>query len=140
MRAKFSTTVLSAAFMAGAAQIVAVAEPLGLAENTTPAAKEAPATEVRPVAPPTVDAATSVRETQLIGAKVISRDEKESGEVRRIVDDGGSPKAIVEYGGMLGIGEKRVAIPLADITLISHGKARVSLLKAEIVDLPDYEG
>ena len=83
-------------------------------------------------------AATSIRETRLVGATVISIDEKETGEVREIVDDGGSTKAVVEYEGLLG--GKRVAIPIADFTLIAEGRARVGLSEAEIKDLPNYGG
>lgn len=137
MRAKLITTVLSAAFMAGAAQIVAVAEPANTQITKPEAAPTAPV-DVKPVGRPQVDAATSIRETRLVGATVISIDEKETGEVREIVDDGGSTKAVVEYEGLLG--GKRVAIPIADFTLIAEGRARVGLSEAEIKDLPNYGG
>ena len=125
--------------MAGAAQIVAVAEPAN-SQVTVPETSRVPAVQVNPVGRPQVDEATSIREKRLVGATVISIDEKEAGEVRKIVDDGGSPKAVVEYEGILGVGDKRVAIPIADFTLISEGRARVSLRAAEIKDLPNYEG
>ena len=139
MRAKLMTTVLSAAFMAGAAQIVAVAEPATTQVTKPEAAPTAPV-DVKPVGRPEVDAATSVRERQLVGATVISVDEKEAGMIEKIVQAGGSTKAIVEYQRLLGVGAKRVAIPIADFTLISDGRARVSLSEAEIRDLPKYEG
>lgn len=139
MRTKLITTVLSAAFIAGAAQIVAVAEP-ATTQTTMPEASSGAGVEVKPVGRPAVDAATSIREKRLVGATVISVDEKEAGLVRRIVDDGGSPKAVVEYEGILGVGDKRVAIPIADFTLVSEGRARVGLSAAEIKDLPKYDG
>ena len=139
MRAKLITTVLSAAFMAAAAQIVAVAEPADT-QTTKPEAAPTVPVDVKPVGRPLVDEATSTREKQLIGAKVISVDEKEAGKVEMIVEDGGSTKAVVEYEGVLGVGGKRVAIPIADFTLVAEGRARVGLSKAEIKDLPNYEG
>ncbi|MDF1790290.1 MAG: PRC-barrel domain-containing protein [Thalassobaculaceae bacterium] len=142
MRANFMTTILCAAVMAGASQIVAVAQTTARAEDevTAPPRTDAPAVEVRPMQKPTVDAATSVRNQRLVGAKVISVDEKEAGEVRRIIEDGGTRKAVIEVGGIFGIGEMRVAIPLADFTLMPDGKARVSLTQAEIKDLPEFKG
>ena len=140
MRAKLMTTVLSAAFMAGAAQIVAVAEPANTQTTTPPPAASGAVIDVKPVGRPKVDEATSAREKQLVGATVISLDEKEAGIIEKIVDEGGSSKAVVEYDGVLGVGAKKVAIPLADFTLISEGRARVSLSAAEIKDLPTYEG
>lgn len=139
MRAKLITTVLSAAFMAGAAQIVAVAEPANT-QTTKPEASSGAAIDVKPVARPQVDEATSIREKQLVGATVLSVDEKEAGRVKKIVEDGGSTKAVVEYEGLLGVGDKRVAIPIADFTLISEGRARVGLSSSEINDLPNYDG
>ena len=139
MRAKLITTVLSAALMAGAAQIVAVAEPANT-QTTKPEAAPTVPVDVKPVGRPQVDEATSNREKRLVGAKVISVDEKEAGKIEKIVEDGGSTKAVVEYEGVLGVGDKLVAIPIADFTLISEGRARVSLSAAEINDLPKYDG
>ena len=138
MRAKLITTVLSAAFMAGAAQIVAVAEPANT-PTTRPAASDTDL-DVKPVGRPQVDAATSAREKQLVGAKVISVDDKETGKVEKIIEEDGATKAVVEYEGLLGVGDKRVAIPIAEFTLIAEGRARVSLSEAEIKDLPTFEG
>ena len=140
MRAKLMTTVLCAAFMAGASQIVAVAEPANTATTQPPSANPGPAMQIQPVGRPEVDQASSEREKQLVGAKVISVDEKEAGQVAKIIEDGGATKAVVEYPGLLGVGEKRVAIPIADFTLISEGRARVTLSESEIKSLPRYEG
>ena len=139
MRAKLMTIVLCAACMAAASQVVAVAEPANTTTTQPPAVTEGPM-EVQPVGRPQVDDASSEREKQLVGAKVISVDEKEAGYVSKIIDDAGSTKAVVEYPGLLGVGEKRVAIPIADFTLISEGRARVTLSQSEIKSLPGYEG
>ena len=79
-------------------------------------------------------------EQDLVGAKVISNDNKISGKIEKIVVRDGIPQAVTAYGGLLGLGNAWVTLPLADLEPVGAGIARVRISDAQVRQLPRYEG
>ncbi|MDY8108355.1 PRC-barrel domain-containing protein [Fulvimarina sp. 2208YS6-2-32] len=72
---------------------------------------------------------------------VIGADDEVIGEVDDVLgDQNGQPQAIVvEAGGFLGLGEKRIILMLNQLSL-DMGRLRTALTKNEISSLPEYPG
>lgn len=79
-------------------------------------------------------------EREFLGAKVVSTDNKVAGEVEEIVWKDDAPTAVIRYGGLLGLGDSRVSLPLADLEMVASGIARVRISDAQVKRLPRYEG
>ena len=122
MNAKTTVIALSVSMMMGAAPAAVAAE------------------AVVPVPRPDRQAEAQDAERDYVGAKVVTSDNRVSGEVEEIVDQDGTLKAVIGYGGLLGLGDARVAMPLTDLTLVSAGIARVRISDAQIKRLPKYKG
>ena len=84
---------------------------------------------------------------KLTGAKVYDANDTLVGEVGTLVltADGKTSQAIIDVGGFLGMGEKPVALNLADIDILRNAagddvRVYVSKTKAELEALPKFEG
>jgi hypothetical protein len=80
---------------------------------------------------------------KIIGAHVRGADGSEIGEIKDLVlsSDARVVTAVVSVGGLLGIADKLVAVPYADLRLWSDDNTlAVPLMKAEIEAAPSYKG
>ena len=82
----------------------------------------------------------ALQKSDLKGAKVVSVDDKIAGEVDDVVDQHGSKVAIVEFGGILGFGKTKVAIPVTELALVRAGVAVVPMTEEQVKNLPEYKG
>lgn len=79
----------------------------------------------------------------IIGARVRGSDGSEIGEIKDLVlsSDARVVTAVVSVGGLLGIADKVVTVPYADLRLWSDDKTlAVPLAKAEVEAAPAYKG
>ncbi|MER0238765.1 PRC-barrel domain-containing protein [Fulvimarina sp. MAC8] len=78
---------------------------------------------------------------QVAEMNVIGSDNEEIGEVSEVLgDQNGVPQAVViEVGGFLGLGEKRIVLMLNRLSL-DLGRLRTSLTANEISELPEFQG
>ena len=102
-------------------------------------AVQAQAGAEQPLPMPRPDRGEAV-ERDMIGAKVVSSDDRISGEVEKIVVRDGALLAVIRYGGLLGLGDARVALPVDDLEMVGSGVARVRISDAQVKRLPRYEG
>ncbi len=84
---------------------------------------------------------------KLTGAKVYDGTDAAIGEVSNLVlsADGQVTQVIVDVGGFLGMGEKPVALPLADIDILRQTdgdevRVYLSQTKEQLEAMPNYEG
>lgn len=91
--------------------------------------------------------ATMLTSEKLTGAKVYDATDASIGEVANLVlsADGKVSDVIIDVGGFLGMGEKPVALPLADVDILKQAdgdELRVYLgqTKEQLEALPKYEG
>ncbi|WP_339849452.1 PRC-barrel domain-containing protein [uncultured Nisaea sp.] len=82
----------------------------------------------------------ALQKSDLKGAKVVSVDDKIAGEVDDVVDQHGAKVAIVEFGGILGFGKTKVAIPVTELALVRAGVAVVPMTEEQVKNLPEYKG
>jgi sporulation protein YlmC with PRC-barrel domain len=82
------------------------------------------------------------RADELIGRTVVNRDGADVGELSEIVlsKQKNQPHAVIEVGGLLGIGAKEVAISFDELQL---GQENITLMsqksEQELKDMPAYE-
>lgn len=88
---------------------------------------------------------TAITSDVLIGAKVYDSTDASVGEVSQLViaADGQVTDIVVDVGGFLGIGEKPVALKLADVDILratggAEVRVYVSLTKDQMEALPTY--
>ena len=82
---------------------------------------------------------------ELTGARVYDVTDKWIGEVHELVltNDGQVSKAIIDVGGFLGIGEKRIGLSLDEVSILNgDGDVRVYVdaSKDVLMELPEWEG
>jgi sporulation protein YlmC with PRC-barrel domain len=132
---KNTVSVLTAALLA-----------LGLAATAWSQARpatEAPATSQRQVWAPE---AGSIESSRLIGMKVKSSQNKDVGEISQLIVDPSSGKishVVIGKGGVLGVGEQRVALAWSDVKVQPDPDARnrwVAMVDQTKIDsAPRYE-
>jgi sporulation protein YlmC with PRC-barrel domain len=84
-----------------------------------------------------------IRASTMLGKEVFGQDEESIGEVADLVlqDDGQTRAAIIDVGGFLGVGEKRVAIPFNEIQTAQEGdnvKLTVAMSREQLEQAPEY--
>jgi sporulation protein YlmC with PRC-barrel domain len=84
-----------------------------------------------------------IRASTMLGKEVFGQDEDSIGEVADLVlqDDGQTRAAIIDVGGFLGVGEKRVAIPFNEIQTAQEGdnvKLTVAMSREQLEQAPEY--
>ncbi len=91
--------------------------------------------------------ATYLTSEKLTGAKVYDANDKSIGEVSNVVlsADGKATDLVIDVGGFLGMGEKPVALPLAEIDILRESEGddlRVYLnqTKEQLEAMPNFEG
>jgi sporulation protein YlmC with PRC-barrel domain len=86
-----------------------------------------------------------VRASELIGQEVFGAEEESIGEISDLVldQDGETRVALIDVGGFLGVGEKRVAIPFNEIQISQEGEEEprvvVAYGQADLESFPTYE-
>ncbi|EAU43310.1 hypothetical protein FP2506_10711 [Fulvimarina pelagi HTCC2506] len=78
---------------------------------------------------------------QIAEMSVIGSDDEEIGGVAEVLGDrNGVPQAVViEVGGFLGLGEKRIVLMLNRLSL-DLGRLRTSMTANELSELPEFQG
>ena len=79
----------------------------------------------------------------LVGTNVIGANGREAGEIENLlIDRGGQVRgAVVEWGGFLGIGERRAVVPISQIQFGAgnNDRARLEMTREQLEQLPRYE-
>jgi sporulation protein YlmC with PRC-barrel domain len=91
--------------------------------------------------------ADHVRASSMIGQDVYSPENKSIGKVADLVlqEDGKTRAALIDVGGFLGVGSKRIAIPFADIKVTPDKDnpdkplLNVAMTKDQIQQAPDWQ-
>lgn len=85
-----------------------------------------------------------IRASTMLGKEVYGQDGDSIGEVADLVlqDDGKTRAAIVDVGGFLGVGEKRVAVPFNEIQTTKDGdeiRLTVAMTKEQLEQAPEFQ-
>jgi hypothetical protein len=79
----------------------------------------------------------------LVGTNVVGATGQDAGEVENLLIDkaGNVRAAVVEWGGFLGIGQRRAMVPIEQIELGAGGqdRARLNMTREELEALPRYD-
>ena len=80
--------------------------------------------------------------SRLIGTNVIGANGRDAGEVENLlVDQSGRVRAaVVEWGGFLGIGERRAVVPIEQIRIDAAGdRAQLDMTRAQLEELGGFD-
>jgi sporulation protein YlmC with PRC-barrel domain len=90
--------------------------------------------------------AGAVESKHIIGTRVKDREGKDVGEIDQLIvnrEDGKITHAVIGYGGMLGIGERKVVVPWSDVTMAPDKDNRdrmvVTMERSTLESAPRYE-
>jgi sporulation protein YlmC with PRC-barrel domain len=86
--------------------------------------------------------ATAAEVERLIGTKAVTARGADVGTIENLLvnPDGTIERVVLEWGGVLGIGERRVALPWSDISLKPDGsQAVVDLTRDQLEDMHRYD-
>jgi len=77
----------------------------------------------------------------IVGKYVFSSNNENIGEIEDVVmgPNNQVQAALIDVGGFLGIGERRIAVPISDLK-IDGGKLSTSMTKQQVEELPQYRG
>ncbi len=118
---------------------VSAAPPAATTEKASPApSKPAPPPAPQPPAPTATVAASGI-----LGRKVLGPDDKEVGRVVDVlVDAGSNPRAaVIDVGGFLGVGARRIAVNWSDLTFPPTGSEadiKLDMTSEQISSAPAY--
>ena len=89
-------------------------------------------------------ATTALSAEEMMGKSVLGSDGEEVGEVADVIIDptsGEAQQVILSQGGMLGLGEKQVAVDFSDLRPSADGEAleSASLTADQVEQMPEYE-
>lgn len=122
--------------------------------TTTPPAVTMPQPAVRTPADQTTGATTPgiaatgsgltmERGRALIGTDLLGADDRKSGEVDNLLADssGQIRAAVVEWGGFLGLGQKKAVVPIENIRMgaTDSDRARLTMTREQLEQLPAYD-
>lgn len=82
------------------------------------------------------------RVTNLIGTNVVGTNGRDAGEVENLLLDrsGNVRAAVVEWGGFLGIGERRAAVPIEQIRFgAPNERARLEMTREQLEQLGNFD-
>jgi sporulation protein YlmC with PRC-barrel domain len=83
------------------------------------------------------------RAQSLVGTNVVGANGRDAGEVENLlIDRSGQVRgAVVEWGGFLGIGERRAVVPIEQIQFGAggDGRARLDMTREQLERLPPYD-
>jgi sporulation protein YlmC with PRC-barrel domain len=113
---------------------VAVKAPVGSGSTTPPAAGSASATPTTGVFPMATDA------KNLIGKNVYGANGNKVGEVNNLLvgQDGRVHAAVIEFGGFLGIGENKVAVPWDQLN-VGNDRITTSMTEDQVKSAPRWD-
>ncbi|MGC2521366.1 MAG: PRC-barrel domain-containing protein [Stellaceae bacterium] len=139
-------TVAAILLLGGVAEVrIATVAAAESASPTGPGAKNtAPTPKSAPHEPASLEPLTGRDCTGVLGKKIIGPDGKELGLVVDVlVDDLGRPRAaIIDFGGFLGVGSRKIAVDwrlLKPIPGQPDWKLSLNLDRAEIQGAPEYK-
>jgi len=138
---QFAVQQLRGAF--GAGGTARPMAPIGAA--TTPQGNAAPGMTgagVGAAAGAAAGALTMEQARSLVGTNLTGAEGRNAGEIDNFVVDGAGQvrAAIVEWGGFLGIGERRAVVPVEQIRFGAEGgRAQMTLTREQLEALPRYE-
>ncbi len=97
----------------------------------------------KPAPPPPPAPTAKVAASGILGRKVLGPDGKEIGSVVDVlVDAGSNPRAVViDFGGFLGVGTRRIAVNWSDLTFPPTGSdadIKLDLTAEQISSAPPY--
>ena len=104
--------------------------------------KDARAGAQSPAAAQAAPAAREVRMSKLIGMNVVNPAGKKLGEVKDVVLDTNSGRvhyAVLSLGGLLGVGDKLFAMPLASVRPDGKGRLVLDATKESLASAPSFE-
>ena len=78
--------------------------------------------------------------SDVVGMNVLAANGDDVGEVDDLIREGDTVMAIIGVGGFLGLGEHKVALPLADFTMGEDALQMGEMSKEDLEALPAYEG
>ena len=116
MKAKLFLSLIPAAILA-AGVLPATAQESTTKEPMTKAPTVTPPSATDKAAYSTMQAADQWRSTMIVGLNVYNQANEKIGDINDLIlDNGGKAvSAVIGVGGFLGIGEKSVAVPFADL-------------------------
>ena len=119
------------------------AAPLTDASKVPAAAKPPPAPAPPPPATPPPAPTATIAASGILGRPVVGPDGKEIGRVVDVlVDAGSNPRAaVIDVGGFLGVGSRRIAVNWSDLTFPATGTdtdIKLDLASAQISSAPPY--
>ncbi len=125
----------------GAAAALAMALSLAAAhaQNANPPDAGAAPSRIAPIDDATL--ARSARATKLIGSHVYVQD-SDAGKIADVLidrDRAAVTAAILSVGGVLGLGEKLVAVPITDIKIDSEARFTVDMSKDDLKNAPAFD-
>ncbi|MEO5373735.1 MAG: PRC-barrel domain-containing protein [Alphaproteobacteria bacterium] len=93
--------------------------------------------------PVTLEQQARIPTEQFLGMKVQSSQGKDVGKIADLIvnkDTGAIDRVVVSYGGFLGIGEKKVAVPWSELTVDpARNTARVAMTEEQLKTAPEFE-
>jgi sporulation protein YlmC with PRC-barrel domain len=124
-----------------------------LAQTTTPAPTSPAPTSAAPTNATTTTAGAGtagdatmlkpdeMRASKIIGATVYGPDDKSIGDVNDLIveRDGRISSAVLSVGGFLGLGEKHVAVPIAELKHGNNDHLTVNLTKDQLEKAPKFD-
>lgn len=83
----------------------------------------------------------ALRGEQIVGQNLYGTDGEEIGEIENVVirTNGREPAVVVGVGGFLGIGQRKVAVPMSEIELGPENRLTTALTEENIKSLQAYE-
>ena len=94
-----------------------------------------------PALPSSAGGITAERARQLLGTDLVGSDERPAGEVDDFLVDGSGTirAAVIEWGGFLGLGERKAVVPLESIRFGGENdKGRLVVSRDQLEQLPRY--
>ncbi|WP_333817135.1 PRC-barrel domain-containing protein [Tabrizicola sp.] len=81
-------------------------------------------------------------ESNLVGAPIYGADDEKVGTISHLHADGGTPQAVIDVGGFLGIGSKPVLVALGELNMMRDENGNIhgvtSWTKDQLKSLPEH--
>ncbi|WP_458095154.1 alpha/beta hydrolase fold domain-containing protein [Roseomonas sp. WA12] len=94
-----------------------------------------------PASPAAVPSLSREEAGRLIGTNLVGANDEKAGEIENLVADGTGRVvgAVIEWGGFLGIGERRAIIAMEQIQFGADGRGRLRITRDQLEALPRFE-
>jgi hypothetical protein len=111
---------------------------------TLATAQDATAPAADPAAPAAPGGAygafADVAVSDLLGQRVQSGSGGTLGDIERLVETGGGVVAVLGVGGFLGLGERDVPVPLAELAMVEGTLTAATLTREDLEEIPVWDG